>query len=67
MNEYKAKVNPKRLELVWNPAFMFTVVEGEAKVFITKSALPLHIFVALLIIKIFNDILYFLKNLVSVV
>jgi hypothetical protein len=62
LNEYKRKVNPTKLELVWSPAFIFTLVDREATVFITKSALLLHVFVALLIIKIFNDMLLFFEE-----
>jgi len=62
LNEYKGKVNPTKLELVWTPAFIFTLVDREAIVFIMKSALLLHVFVALLIIKIFKDILLFFEE-----
>jgi len=52
---------------VWTSAFIFTLVDREARVFIMKSALLLLVIVAVLIIKIFNDILLYLKNLVPVV
>jgi len=62
LNEKKGKINPTKLELVWAPAFIFTLVDREARVFVMKSALLLHVFVALLIIKIFNHILLFFEE-----
>jgi hypothetical protein len=62
LSEYNGKAKLTKLELVWSPAFIFVLVDREARVFIIKSALLLHVIVAWLIIKIFNNLLLFCEE-----